>query len=393
MKDPVVSVVIPVQRDASSFGQCLEAVLRQDYPKKEVIIVCDPRADVEEALPAGSEDIRVIREREASVLAHLANDGMRAARGHVKILLVPECAPVGRGWMRRMAEPFRDETVGVVVSRYSPLRDSRPGLGTRLMASLPCRRVVHTREDRRKCDLVGHRCDAYRASLLADIGYFSENLPGPAEAVETSIRVADAGYSILHSEEAVVTCTAGNAGRLAHALRKAPDYGRSDALLDRQYGLRWLNSGLFGAAALALLLVPLAAVSLPVAFLFSGILFLWGWFLSLHLPLVRWELPVFVVNFALFVAAVLLIRDDWSPGLFGRRIHPALLRQWCWLGAVSGTYLLLLARAALLCAVRTLRQPRGVLYAVPVGLAAVAWWLVAGVGYLRGALLDSVSGR
>ncbi|MFO7959148.1 MAG: hypothetical protein R6X33_18840 [Candidatus Brocadiia bacterium] len=393
MDEPVVSIVIPVGQDSVSPGQCLEAVLRQDYGKKEVIVVCDPRASANDSLPAGSDEMRIIKERAPVPPTRLINDGMRAARGHIKILLKPRCLPVGDRWIRQMLEPFEDETVGVVVSQTEPAGAGRRGLAERLLESV--RDVRTTVEDDRpvRRELVGQRCDAYRASLLADIGYFGEQLPEPGEAVAVSMRIADAGYRILLSDTARANWGAGRRRGLGDAFRKALEYGRADALLDKQYDLRWLNCGVHGIALFSLFLLPLALLSLPAAVILSAALFIWGGFLSLRLPLIGFEYPVSVLNFAVYVAAILAVRDGWSPGLFGKEVHPAILRQWIWLVAMLATYLLLLLRTAAGNARRTLKQNSGFLYALPVGLLSMAWWLVTGLGYLRGTLLDSVSTR
>ncbi len=391
MKDPVVSIVVPVQKGCASLGQCLEAVMRQSCQNKEVVIVCDPRAATREVLPQGSEDVRIIRERSPSSLPHLINTGMRASRGHFKIMLMPECVPVGDRWLSSMTEPFEDEGVGVVVGRSSPFPDSRPGLAVRLLECLsPCRQAAN-QKGRGKPQLISHRCDAYRASLLADIGYFSENLPSPGEAVETSLRVADAGYSIVVSDSAVAAYRTSGEYSLLGALRRAFEHGRSDGMLERQYDLRWLNAGVFAVALFSLLLVPVALVSLPIAMILGLGLFAWGWFLSLRIPFLRWEYPLALLNFAIFAALVLLTRDGWRPHAFGTDIHPALLRQWFWVACIVATYVLLMGKSAVGGALRAWRQPRGLLFAVPIGLLSVAWWLVAGAGYLRGAFLDSVS--
>ncbi len=388
MKDMVVSVVIPVRRGAFP-GQCLEAVTRQRYEAKEVIIVCDRGAATGASLPAGSEDVRVIRKQKQCTEAHLINDGMRASRGHIKILLMPECVPAGNRWLHAMVEPFEDEEVGVVVSRCSPFHEGRPGLGARLTETVwpTWGSEDHQVQPR---EVVSHRCDAYRASLLADIGYFSESLPDVGAAVETSLRVADAGYSIVMNGSAVVAYRPGRGEGLKHALREAVDFGRADALLYKRYDLRWLNSGVYAAGLLALLLVPLSAFSLSWAVLVSLAILAWSGFLSLRLPLIHWDYPVAVLNFVLWALPVIWLRDGWRPDLFGKAVHPAVLRQWFWIGAVVTTYIVLLGKAGLHSAVRAGRQPQGVLYAVPVFLARMAWSLCAGAGYLRGLIFESV---
>jgi len=357
-----------------------------------VIVVCDARAADVVALPGGSEEVRVIREPAATSPARLVNDGMRAARGHVKVLLRPHCVPAGKGWLRAMVEPFQDDTVGVVLSRcqWPPVL----GLGPRLLDSVDAFDACRAHSGKDAPPSVSHRCDAYRASLLADIGYFSEELPTPGEAIDVSIRIADAGYSIVTSEVATVTCGVPPDRRtLGGALRKALDYGRADALLDRAYDLRWLNAGVFAVTLFSLLLPLVAALSLPVSVVLALAIFLWGWGLSVRAHVVHFDLPIAPLNAALYIAVILAIRDDWWPGLFGRTMHPAIVRQWCWVGAVTASYLLLLAWASAWGALRACRSRGGLAYALPILVAGALWRLLAGVGYLQGALLGAGGGE
>ncbi|MHC4789400.1 MAG: glycosyltransferase family 2 protein, partial [Planctomycetota bacterium] len=324
MKDPLASVVIPVGADSELLGRCLDRVRRQDFPKKEIIVVCSPQAADLPSIPEGSEELRVIRERRPADLGHLINTGMRAARGHVKILLMPHCVPVGNGWIRIMLEPFEDDEVGVVISQCFPLERRDPGLAARLLDSVDSPERRRAKAGPAPQQTVSNRCDAYRASLLADIGYFAGGgLNGAAQAIDASVKIADAGYSIVLSGGAVAAYNAPQSRRrLGRVLREALEYGRSDASLDRLYELCWLNAGVCAAALLSLFLLPVAALNLPVAVILGMAIFAWGFFLALRIPLLGWECPVAVVNFAGYVALILLIRDGWSPELLGKQVHP-----------------------------------------------------------------------
>jgi GT2 family glycosyltransferase len=386
MKDLLASVVIPVGADASHVAACVERVQAQQFAKKEVIVVCDALTGDLTALPPGSEDFRIIRERRPTPMAGLINAGMRAARGHVKVLLMPHCEPVGDDWLQSMVAPFDDDNVAVVAAQCVPAPGETPGLAARLMDAVdPWQRRA---EDSQPANVrtVSHLCDAYRASLLADVGYFDEdNFRTPGEAIDISLKVADAGYAILLAPDAAVACRT-PAGRrsLGRALSRAMDYGHVDAALDRLYEMRWLNAGVLAAAAASLLLFPVATVSLPIAVALSLAVIAWGGFLSVRVPVIRWDCPTAAINFAAYVAIILVVRRDWRPEWFGKQIHPAILRQWCLLAAVCGSYVLLLLRSAALTTGQAARTRAGWVWAVPVFALAAVWWLLAGIGYARG---------
>jgi hypothetical protein len=393
MKDLLVSVVIPVGPGAEYLGECMDRVTRQDHPKLEIIVVCEPAAANLASLPSGSDELRVIRERDECSLAHLVNTGMRAARGHVKILLMPHCVPSADDWVTTMAEPFSDDAVGAVVSQCEVEANGRPPLMFRLLESVDPQASRNRSGGLEKRLTVSYVCDAYRASLLADIGYFgAEAMGSPGEAIDASVKIADAGYSVVLSDRARAAyriprrrCETGL------ALRGALDFGRADAVLDRMYELRWLNSGVCAAALLSLFLLPVAALSLPIALILSFAVFVWGWFLAVRIPILGWECPTAVLNFAASATVVLLIRDDWWPELFGRELHPAIVRQWCWLAAVTASYLLVLLLKGLWSAIRSCRRLRDLPGAPAVLVLSLAWWLLAGVGYVRARLGDGSS--
>jgi len=382
MRECMASVVIPVAGPARRLGECLDQLARQDFPRMEVVVVCNPAASQLPCLPEGASELRVLRQKRPSSPGHLVNIGMRAARGEVKILLMPNCVPLGTAWVRRMVEPFQQrEEVGVAVSGRAREPGVEPPLARRLLdAVLPAGPAEGA---------LGQAGGAFRASMLAEIGYFAEAGPGgPGMARDVTLRALEAGYEVAQCPEAVVTCGAEHEDfSVARAMRRAVECGAWDAALERRDGLRWLNSGLFAAALLSLLLPALGAASLPVGVIFSAVLFVWGaWLLAVPLPVLGWDCPVALLNFAAYVAVILAIRSDWRPDLFGRTVHPAILRQWCWLAATTASYVAIVLAASARAALRALRRPRGPVYAPAVFALAVPWWLLAGFGYLRSRL-------
>ncbi len=385
VSEKLASVIVPIAEPTPSLSDCLERVRTQDYEKTELIVVCGPGAARQQGLPEGSQNVRVIREKTNPWLVALVNIGMRAARGHVKVLLMPRCVPANERWLRSMLAPFNREDVGVTVASSSCPQPALAEILAESAAPLCAARTgAHA--------LVSQRCDAYRASLLADIGYFSEELPPPGEAVDMSLRVADAGYAILGVEAEVECRPDGRRQRLTGALAEALDYGRADAVLQKTYDLHWLNGGVFAGALASLALVPISAFSLPIAWLAAFLIFAWGWVLSIRLPAVGWHMPLAPLNLAAYALIVLSIRDTWWPTLFGWQAHPAIIRQWCWLAAVLSSYLLLLTADAFRGALRATRHmaPTAALRVLAVG---PLWRLAAGAGFVAGSLLGGPQHR
>jgi len=389
------SVIIPVSGDIGALEACLESLARQDFENREVLIVCDEASARAVRLPGRSPRTRIIREEGRCTSGRLICSGMEWARGQVRVLLAPWCVPVGTGWLRAMVEPFRDERVGAVVSQCFPQDGAKPGLPARLMEAVEPHQNRARSAGLQARETVSGMYDAYRASALTETGCFAdERLDGPAGAIDASLKIAAAGYSIVQSGTAVADYHVPESRRsLAGAIRGAVCLGRADAMLTKQREVHWLNGGVYAAALLSLFLLPAGAASLPGAVLFGLGLCAWGWFLTLRAPVLRWEVPMAVVNFAAYVGIVLLVRKDWSPSIFGTQVHPAIIRQWCWLAAVSGSYWLVVMLRAAATAVRVCAQPAGTRYALPALLLGLIWWLVAGAGYLHGRLFPGDAGK
>ncbi len=105
-------------------------------------------------------------------------------------------------------------------------------------------------------------------------------------------------------------------------------------------------------------------------------------------------MPVAPIQGVAYVAIILAVRAaTGGRGCSGNTMHPAVIRQWCWVGATAAAYLLLLAGRACACAAaRVPDGPAACAYAVPVLFAGALWRLLSGVGYLHGALFGIRAG-
>jgi glycosyltransferase involved in cell wall biosynthesis len=387
MPDALVSVIVPVDGPEDRLGECLEALARQSYPRREVIVVC---AGQTHGAVRVTEGLRVLNEDAGTGLARLVNRGMKAAHGEVRVLLMPHCVPADKDWLGKLIQPFEDPSVGAVVSRcVVPDKRGLP-LAARLMHAVAGFETCGGRRRAVERDLLSHLCDALRADTPCEDGcLYDETLTSPAEAVDLSVRITSAGRRIVVSPDATVLYHDPRETRkIGTVLRKALDWGHVDAVLARSYGFDWLGSQVHAAALLSLALLPVGLVQLPIAVVLAGALFLWGWFLPLRLPLVRWEWPVALLNLALYIALARGVPEEWTRLVFDPHTwHPAMVRQWWVIAAVMGSYVLLLAGAGARCAVRSILDRAGPLQAAAVFVLAVIWHLGSGIGYLHGRLL------
>jgi glycosyltransferase involved in cell wall biosynthesis len=107
-----VSVVIPTLNSEKYLGECLSAVLAQDYPRDRLeILIAD----------GGSTDRTLEIAREYGVDAILPNPlrtgesgkavGVRHSSGELVLMIDSDNVLVGRDWLRRMAAPLADPEI------------------------------------------------------------------------------------------------------------------------------------------------------------------------------------------------------------------------------------------------------------------------------------------
>jgi cellulose synthase/poly-beta-1,6-N-acetylglucosamine synthase-like glycosyltransferase len=115
---PSVTVVVPARSESKNIGQCVQAVLGQDYPsaKLELIVVDDHSEDgtVEVALAAAAGDprFRLIHSSQQQGVAYkkaAVSQGIAAAKGEIILCTDADCH-FGKDWVRSMMAHFGEKT-------------------------------------------------------------------------------------------------------------------------------------------------------------------------------------------------------------------------------------------------------------------------------------------
>lgn len=116
---PPLSVILVAKDAASNLQKNLPAILEQDYPEYEVIVIYDQSPD------DGSKDVlKRIQEKyphlHYSFIPHSAryishkklgiNVGIKASRHEWLVFTEPNCRPSGNQWLRNMASNFTSKT-------------------------------------------------------------------------------------------------------------------------------------------------------------------------------------------------------------------------------------------------------------------------------------------
>ena len=129
---PDISIVIPTLNAASVLGGCLDSIEVQDHDGTVEVVVAD----------GGSSDgtLEIARERGCLVVENLKKTGeagkargLEASSGRLIALIDSDNILPGRDWLRRMVEPFEDESIAGAEPIEYTLRSS-DGMLTRYCA-------------------------------------------------------------------------------------------------------------------------------------------------------------------------------------------------------------------------------------------------------------------
>ena len=88
MRLPLITVIIPYYRRGDIFERCLDSVLNQEYPRREIIVIDDHSDDgLEERIAARHAEIKLIT-NPANLGACVArNRGIRTANGEILVFI------------------------------------------------------------------------------------------------------------------------------------------------------------------------------------------------------------------------------------------------------------------------------------------------------------------
>ncbi len=359
-------VVIPAHNEAETLGASLEALAAQDVDGQglEVLLVNDASTDATSAVAARFPFVRELVNARNLGLAGSINRGLQALAEsgmEIGIVLHADCVPQGRGWVKAMTAPFVDPAVGAVVSARRLA--SAPKGAERFFDAVAPQDFPNPSGGDREIGFFRDKCDAYRLSVLKDLGWFDTGTFHVAgEDTDLSLRMRAKGLKILQSGTAEVEIGFSSHQRsLSRVFRKALQYGGAQAVLWRRHRFDGLKAR---AAAGAFLALPGALLGAFSPF---------GWILVAP---ALWMLATTAGpgGLPLVLAAVPL-----GAGLQALGWTPAS----AWGTGVLAASLALLARRAFQAARRMHGLGEAPASALLGFLVAGLWWALTGWGYCR----------
>jgi acetyltransferase-like isoleucine patch superfamily enzyme len=194
----MISIVIPVFNQHDMTQECLTAVL--DHTQNCEIILVDNGSEPPIKPPfSGFTEIMVIRNEENKGFPVAVNQGIRAAKGDVIVLLNNDCI-VTPGWADRLINHLEDYAIIGPMTNYCagkqqvslPTYQSIEGLNKEASANAE----ANAGESEEVNWVIGF-CMAFRKELYNELGEFDESLwPCSGEEIDFCLRARKAGHKV-----------------------------------------------------------------------------------------------------------------------------------------------------------------------------------------------------
>lgn len=214
MKEPLVSVIIPLWNGQKYIEACLSAILAQDYSSLEVIVVDNASED-------GSADLvtekfstaKLIRNKRNLGFAGGCNTGLKIAEGDILVLLNQDTI-VRPNWLRALSNALQDQKFGIAGCKiFYPDGETIQHAGAWI--EWPVGEAHHYGQRERDTgewdtprmvEYVTGAAMAFRREVLETVGFLDEAFwPGYYEDIDFCFRVREAGYEIWYIPEATLT--------------------------------------------------------------------------------------------------------------------------------------------------------------------------------------------
>jgi GT2 family glycosyltransferase len=232
---PSVSVVVCSYNGATTIADCLDGLLRLEYPDYEVVVIDDGSTDATAAI-ARSFGVRVISTANRG-LSHARNLGLMVARGEIIAYTDDDARPEPH-WLTYLADAFlRTEHVGVGGPNIAP-----PGDGpiADCVANAPGGPAHVLLSDQVAEHIPG--CNmAFRREALDAIGGFDPRFRTAGDDVDVCWRLQERGGTLGFHPAAMVWHHRRNSIRAYW--RQQVGYGRAEALLEQKWPQKYNTAG------------------------------------------------------------------------------------------------------------------------------------------------------
>ena len=203
---PGVSVIVPAYNEGPVIEAAIRSLLRQDYPRFEVLVVDDGSTDDTYKKAAklegsyGHATVRVVSKANAGKALAL-NTGIGLAR-HPFVLCMDGDSTLAEETLRCMVRHFRDPRVAAVAGNVKVV--NRKNLWTKLQALEYIEGLNMPRRAQgfmRAVNIIPGPVGMFRREVLADLGGYETDTY--AEDADLTLKILTAGWRIEYEERAV----------------------------------------------------------------------------------------------------------------------------------------------------------------------------------------------
>lgn len=199
MKNPRVSVVIPVHNSGATLNECLDSVLSQTYKDYEVIVVDNNSGDKTKSVinefMCKSNKIRYVFEPIVSRGAS-RKKGFEESKGKIIVMTDGDCV-VPSNWLNDLICPIVKKGEEIVQGGELPIFNNYWTKSYQLASDFNVNRNIYGGH---YVDILDTKNFAVRREILLDLGGFNENV-GNLEDFELKIKVNKKGYKIYFLDD------------------------------------------------------------------------------------------------------------------------------------------------------------------------------------------------
>ena len=197
MKKKKVTLYIPCFNAEKYIEPCLKAVLEQDYPIEEILVIDDGSSDRTPEI-ASQFPVRFIRHPENKGLVSVRNSAIKNSKGDFLASLDADCVP-DKDWLKSLMGNFSSKVAGVGGRLLENQQDDPIDLW----------RAAHMKQEwgNRKSDSISFLFgsnNVFRKKVLLDTGGYDGQYMNNYEDVDISRRVKKAGHVLIYDPQAVV---------------------------------------------------------------------------------------------------------------------------------------------------------------------------------------------
>lgn len=195
MINQLVSIIIRTKNEEKWIEACFKSVLSQNYPNFEIILVDNKSTD---------NTLELIKNYPHKLVSienfrpgYAINEGIRASRGEIIIILSGHCIPTNKSWLSNLIAGLSDPNIAGVYGRQEPLSTSSPADKRDLLITFGLDSKVQIK------DSFFHNANSAVRRDTWNSYPFDENVKHIEDRLWGQ-KVIDAGFKILYEPEASV---------------------------------------------------------------------------------------------------------------------------------------------------------------------------------------------